>query len=1258
MASSSSSSSKSARHGTKKASSSSEGRRRGRRQSSSPPVEVIDIASNAGGSKQDEDEEMEEVDVGSQADGEDMEEVNVSQPPTHDEYAAVHLADAAEHDGTASDVEAEVPVFHDGKGQMRGANLPPDTPSGGKGISITLDKQDTEQSSAKRPRTNFVTPRDRSIRSASHKLHVLALLAHAKIRNQWLNDENLRDYLYNITPVGLRQKLRAIHPKKEPSQRERVRLFEALMGELVRWWAVKFYLDPDMTAASAIRQPDQDLVAGKYPKRGRRVDGWIVENEADRDRREQAKRRTTNPPSKSKSKQKGKAKEPTSTPRRTYRPLLRFIRNPRDSITLFPPSASEQIPTYFHLLTPPTEPLHSSHDLLNSAETRTGSRETSSQLFCALCRSLGIPARLVISPQVAPWSISAAKISQQGGQKKKKEVGQRFARRGTDEDTSDDDDYNSGEINGSGGNDGFQIAGVKSTPKRKGNDGFEVAGVKSTPSRKGEKGFEVAGVKSTPYSRGRKVATASTSAGTPARIPAGTASRPASVASTISIPDDSDDDKSKAIDVDSQASSSRPTRGKGKAKAKAGAGAEEKQDDDYRDEKWKGLTTPLEVEYKPKLRTFQSKPKENSLAAQDLSDVPPVDLTAPPTMWVEVFSKPFQKWLTVDPIRARVSPTGNRQMEPLPYDRSNKLVYVVAFEEDGYARDVTARYTKTLHSRVSKLRPPNGSTRSTRQALGAEEEDNSWWASVVRSLHRPEQLERDAAEDVELEEAANKEPMPNSIGGFKDHPIFILERFLKRDEAFHPQIQVGTFQGIPVFHRRNIVVLRSARQWYSEGRVVKSNAGEPLKWVKSRGYTLQNKRLAEQARQEGNEDSLLEGLYSKSQTELYRAPAVIKSLDTNSYIIPKNHFGNIDLFVPSMLPPGSIHLPYTGISKIAKKLKIDYAEAIVGFEFRKHRSNPKINGIVIPEEFGEMVLREYREAKEMEEENEVRKRREKGVKLWKKVLNGLSIAKRVQEQYGPQSAGGQEDATAAGGSKRKRQWQRQRQPSEGEQEAETTSGGGGFVVSDDDAGAETGGGGFMVSDDEQAQPEAGGFMASDEDEPPRGGFMATDDDDEEHPTTTTTTTTSEAPPPVSKMSAKLSKYGTNRLRSDLAIESTSTSDDDEQGGDGRSEGEGDEFMSASGSIHNAEDKGESGGPIVSLEDLIAAESNHPKKKTNKTAMEDPTPPTPTKRRRIVLRNKNPPPSEEQPKQSMGTRRSTRNAARSQRSMREESFDDE
>ena len=48
--------------------------------------------------------------------------------------------------------------------------------------------------------------------------------------------------------------------------------------------------------------------------------------------------------------------------------------------------------------------------LMKHALTQSGSRDVSAQLFTALCRALGIPARLVVSLQSVPWQSSVGKV--------------------------------------------------------------------------------------------------------------------------------------------------------------------------------------------------------------------------------------------------------------------------------------------------------------------------------------------------------------------------------------------------------------------------------------------------------------------------------------------------------------------------------------------------------------------------------------------------------------------------------------------------------------------------------------------------------------------------------------------------------------------------------------------------------------------------------------------------------------------------------
>jgi xeroderma pigmentosum group C-complementing protein len=76
-----------------------------------------------------------------------------------------------------------------------------------------------------------------------------------------------------------------------------------------------------------------------------------------------------------------------------------------------------------------------------------------------------------------------------------------------------------------------------------------------------------------------------------------------------------------------------------------------------------------------------------------------------------------------------------------------------------------------------------------------------------------------------------------------------------------------------------------------------------MKQVKARPMTLTRKREHEIAMAENDDQPIMEGLYAAHQVELYRPPPI------EDGIIPKNTYGNIDLFADSMLPEGAVHLP-------------------------------------------------------------------------------------------------------------------------------------------------------------------------------------------------------------------------------------------------------------------------------------------------------------------------------------------------------------
>ncbi|KAJ7575142.1 hypothetical protein C8J56DRAFT_1017213 [Mycena floridula] len=512
------------------------------------------------------------------------------------------------------------------------------------------------------------------------------------------------------------------------------------------------------------------------------------------------------------------------------------------------------------------EIIRSEKSLMKHALMRAGSRDISAQLFIALCRGLGIPARLVVSLQSVPWQASIGKPKPKYSRKGKEKATEVIVE--TEEPSSN------GVFPESGGS-RLDGAPVEKSEKTKGKE-------KAKP--------------------------------------------------VITL---------------------RKSKNKGHVLGKS-------------------LTVPVEL--------------------------PPLDPTAtPPVFWCEVFSRPDSRWISVDPLHGTVNKPKLFDPSPLGIRAENRMVYVVAFEEDGYGKDVTRRYARDYAAKVVKEQ--GGSNHAGMGGKGRQ----AWWNRVISSISRPYRLNRDDVEDEELDAAQIMEGMPTTINGFKDHPLYVLTRHLKQNETIHPAPpatpQLGKFRGEPVYPRSSIVSLKTPENWLrSEGRVIKEGV-QPLKSIKLRTSTVGRQRelevLKEGLREAGQsqESEVMQGLYARSQTESYQPAPVVDG------VIPKNDFGNIDLYVKSMLPAGAVHLPFKGVGKIAKKLGLDYAEAVTGFEFKKRRAFPIVEGVVVAQENEQLLLEAYIEAEQEAQEAAQAKREERALKRWTKLIHGLRVRQRLLEQY-------------------------------------------------------------------------------------------------------------------------------------------------------------------------------------------------------------------------------------------------------------------
>ena len=75
----------------------------------------------------------------------------------------------------------------------------------------------------------------------------------------------------------------------------------------------------------------------------------------------------------------------------------------------YKPDATIDIDTLQDMADDEIEPIRSPNSLMKHTLMRNGSRDISAQLFTALCRGLGIPARLVVSLQSVPWQVGVGK---------------------------------------------------------------------------------------------------------------------------------------------------------------------------------------------------------------------------------------------------------------------------------------------------------------------------------------------------------------------------------------------------------------------------------------------------------------------------------------------------------------------------------------------------------------------------------------------------------------------------------------------------------------------------------------------------------------------------------------------------------------------------------------------------------------------------------------------------------------------------------
>lgn len=376
---------------------------------------------------------------------------------------------------------------------------------------------------------------------------------------------------------------------------------------------------------------------------------------------------------------------------------------------------------------------------------------------------------------------------------------------------------------------------------------------------------------------------------------------------------------------------------------------------------------------KPKFVGGQSKSAQRSQERMHYSESPC------PVYWAEVWEPTGQKWVTVDTacqVNMEVVGKGKTRIEPALTDKLNNLTYALAFDANGRITDVTKRYSSMYNARTRL-------SRLTKYMAG-----NVWWNHLLGKF-RPPVDARSVAEEKYFTSKVLSEGFPGNVELFKGHPRYVLERHLRQDEVLTEKKACGLLSTRGknskqeyVYPRSAVQQVKSANRWYQLGRVIR--AGQVCK---------KRKKLAKSRfRLDDEEDA---PMYSFDQTEAYVPKPVVDGK------VPRNGYGNVDLFTPAMMPPGGAHVPGKGAFMAARSLGIDYVNCVTGFDFTKGRQvNPRIDGVIVAAEYAQDVQDVWSDLQEQTQAKAERNKEIRALLRWRRYITALKIRHRLDAEHG------------------------------------------------------------------------------------------------------------------------------------------------------------------------------------------------------------------------------------------------------------------
>ena len=135
-------------------------------------------------------------------------------------------------------------------------------------------------------------------------------------------------------------------------------------------------------------------------------------------------------------------------------------------------------------------------------------------------------------------------------------------------------------------------------------------------------------------------------------------------------------------------------------------------------------------------------------------------------------------------------------------------------------------------------------------------------------------------------------------------------------------------------------------------------------------------------------------LYGEWQTEPWDPPAA------KDGVVPKNDRGNVDLHGAALPPPGTVHVNLPRIARVARALGIDYASALVGFEFhRGGKTTPKFEGVVVCEEFEGRLREAHAEEEARLVAAKAERERREAKARWRVLFSAMWTRLSLREEF-------------------------------------------------------------------------------------------------------------------------------------------------------------------------------------------------------------------------------------------------------------------